>query len=328
MTMSPDHSRAATSSPGNCRRGTDTLTRYLCESLALRAYTATTLETARVITSLHGTTPNATVAMGRTITATALLSATLKPLSDQSLVLRIEGSGPIKELHAQADARGNIRAYAGNPRPDDTGDLDTISFSKSIGAGLLTVRRETGRGEPYSGVVHLEAGDVAADVARYLTISEQVPSALIIGLTLGNDGGIASSGGVLIQTLPDTPETSVARVENAITTMERPLGEQLRDGEPIEAFLAALFGGEPLTILGSQPLKAACRCSRKLVFDILAHVNIDELKEMRVSDNGAEITCAFCAHRYRFSGEELEVLIDKKKGAGRERGNAKGPEIH
>ncbi len=328
MTMSTGHSHAATSAPGNDLRGTDTLTRYLCEGLGLRAYTATTLETVRIITSLHGTTPNATVAMGRTITATALLSATLKPLSDQSLVLRIEGSGPIRELHAQADARGNIRAYAGNPRPDETGELDTISFSKSIGAGLLTVRRETGHGEPYSGVIHLEAGDVAADVARYLTISEQVPSALIIGLTLGNDGGITSSGGVLIQTLPDTPETSVARVENAITTMERSLGEKLKDGEPMEAFLAALFGGEPLTILGSQPLKSACRCSRRLILDILAHVSMDELKEMRERDNGAEVTCAFCAQRYRFSGKELEVLIDNRKVTGSDRGNADGPEIH
>lgn len=328
MTVSPGNSHAATSDPGNDRRGPDTLTRYLCESLGLRAYTATTLETVRAITSLHGTSPNATVAMGRTITATALLSATLKPLSDQSLVLRIEGSGPIRELHAQADARGNIRAYAGNPRPDDTGELDTISFSKSIGAGLLTVRREIGRGEPYSGVIHLEAGDIAADVARYLTISEQVPSALIIGLTLGNDGAITSSGGILIQTLPDTPETSVARVEKAIATIERSLGEQLRDGEPIAAFLAALVGGEDLTILGSQPLKATCRCSRELVFDILAHVNIDELREMRESDNGAEITCAFCAHHYRFSGKELEVLIDSREGTGRGRGNANEPEIH
>lgn len=317
-----------TSGPGNGQRGPDTLTRYLCEGLELRAYTATTLATARRIASLHGTTPNATVAMGRTITATALLSATLKPLSDQSLLLRIEGSGPIREIHVQVDARGNIRAYAGNPRPDDTGEMDSISFSKSIGAGLLTIRRETGTGEPYSSVIHLEAGDIAADVARYLTLSEQVPSALILGLTLGNDGDIASSGGILIQTLPDTPETSITAVENAIASMERPLGECLRDGEPIESFLAAIFGGEALTFLGSQPLKASCRCSRKLILGILARVNNDELKEMRERDDGAEVTCAFCANRYRFSGEELEKLIIRKEHTGRDGGKSIRPEIH
>jgi molecular chaperone Hsp33 len=326
MTTSSHHSNSATSPRG--QRSPDTLTRHLCESLALRAYTATTLETVRRITSLHGATPNATAAMGRTITATALLSATLKPRSDQSLLLRIEGSGPIREIHVQADARGNIRAYAGNPRPDETGELDAISFSKTIGAGLLTIRKETGRGEPYSGIIHLEAGDVAADVARYLTISEQVPSALIIGLALHNDGGIASSGGILIQTLPDTPETSIARVENAIASMERPLGESLKDGEPIESFLADLFRGETLTDLGSQPLRAACRCSRNLILDILSRISIDDLKDMRVQDDGAEVTCAFCAHRYRFTGEELETLIDSKEGSGKVTGNAIGPEIH
>jgi molecular chaperone Hsp33 len=290
----------------------DMLQRIICETLNLRAYTATTLAAVREITALHGTTPNATVALGRTVTAAALLSATLKPDSDQSLLLKIEGSGPIREIHAQADARGNIRGYAANPGPDLDEDLGGISFSRSIGAGFLTVRKDIGMKEPYSSITPLHAGEVAGDVAYYLTASEQIPSALIIALTLEKDGSISSSGGILIQTFPGTPEDVIARVEHAIYSLKNDLGTSLRQGLAITSVLEEIFGREPFSVIETRPIRAACRCSREIIRAALLYINGGELADMLARDHGAEVVCTFCTKKYRFDEQDLRSLIREK----------------
>ncbi|HQO39626.1 MAG TPA: Hsp33 family molecular chaperone HslO, partial [Spirochaetota bacterium] len=180
------------------------VSRIYCESLKLRAYTVVTKETAAEITSLHKTTPNATLALGRSINAAALIAATLKPESNQSILMKFSGEGPVREVHVQCDAFGNVRGYIANPAPDITDDIGTLSFSKAIGAGLLTIIKDLGMGDPYNSVTPLLYGEVAADLAYHLTTSEQVPSAVILGLNMDRDGAISSSGGILIQTFPDT----------------------------------------------------------------------------------------------------------------------------
>lgn len=291
----------------------DVLKRVICDRLNLRAYTATTLSTVRDITSRHGTSPNATVALGRTVTAATLLSATLKPDSDQSLLLKIEGSGPIREIHAQADARGNIRGYPANPVPDLDEDIGGISFSRTIGAGFLTVRKDIGLKEPYSSITPLHAGEVAEDLAYYLTASEQVPSAVIIALTLDTDGTIASSGGILIQTFPDTPDGSITLVEHSIASLVKDLGTSLREGTEITSVLGEILGGEPFTVIESRPVQARCRCTREIISAVLLNIHREELEDMIEKDHGAEVTCTFCTKKYHFDEKELERIVNMKK---------------
>ena len=291
----------------------DRLTRLICEPLNLRAYTVISLNVAREITSLHNTTPNATVALGRTITAAALLSAMLKPDSEQSLLVKIEGSGPIREIHAQADARGNIRGYAANPQPDLAEDIGALSFSKTIGAGFLTVRRDIGMKEPYTSVIPLRVGEVAGDIAYYLTVSEQIPSAVIIGLTLGQDGSIQSSGGILIQTFPETPEEAIAGVEENISSMNMSLGDSLKEGADIVDVVKGLFNNKAVTVLDSRPIRASCRCDRRAIRSMLTSLRREDLREMIDKDGGAEVTCTFCSRQYHFDKKELERILDKKE---------------
>ncbi len=272
----------------------------------------TSLNVAREITSLHNTTPNATIALGRTVTAAALLSAMLKPESDQSLLIKIEGSGPIKEIHAQADARGNIRGYVANPQPDITDTIGTLSFSKTIGAGFLTVRKDIGMKDPYTSVIPLQTGEVAGDLAYYLTVSEQVPSAVIIGMTLGEDGSITSSGGILIQTFPGTSEDAIARIEDNISCMKISLGESLRDGVDILDVLKELFNNEAVTLLDSHAVRSSCSCNRRTIRKMLASLHREDLQEMIDEDGGAEITCTFCAKQYHFDKKELVRIIENK----------------
>lgn len=289
---------------------TDAVTRLICDELDLRFYTVTALDTVKAITSLHGTTPNATVPLGRTIIAAALLSATLKIESNQSISLKFSGSGPLAEIQVQVDALGNVRGYVANPAVDAGGDFDRIDFSKAIGAGLLTVTRDLGLREPYRSVSPLLAGDIAADLAYFLTMSEQIPSALILGLTLDAEGMPSSAGGILVQTFPDTKPEAIESVEAHIRSLTPPLGDSLRDGADIVALCEGLVAPASLAITGSTNLRAACRCSREVLSDVLRTISRKEIEEMIAHDRGSELTCSFCRTVYRFTAEELQTIID------------------
>lgn len=287
----------------------DIISRIYCKDLALRAYTVTSKTAVQEIVKVHNTTPNATMALGRTINAAALLGATLKPMSNQNILLKFSGSGPIKEIHVQADARGNIRGYVANPQIDITDSLEHLSFSRSIGAGLLTVIKDMGMKEPYNSVTPLLYGEAAADLAYYLTSSEQIPSAVILGLNLNSEGDISSSGGILIQTFPDTPPESIERIESNINSMSRSLGNRLEAGTDIYTVLSEIFDNNGMEILSTTPLRHACSCSRETLLQIFKGINRQELKEMIEDDKGAEVTCTFCMKKYRFSDTELSELL-------------------
>jgi len=287
----------------------DKISRIYCKDLGLRAYTVTSRSTAQQIVNMHKTTPNATMALGRAVNAAALLGATLKPMSNQSILLKFSGSGPLKEIHVQSDARGNIRGYAANPAPDLKEDMGTLSFSKSIGAGFLTVIKDMGMKEPYTSTTPLMYGEIAADLAHYLAASEQIPSAVILGLNLNNEGGIASSGGILIQTFPDTPTESIERVEENIKAMTTPMGTLLENGVDIYSILSEIFDNNAIEILSTTPLIHSCSCNRETLHSILKGIAKDELRDMIEKDDGAEITCTFCLKKYRFSGRELGSLL-------------------
>lgn len=287
----------------------DRLTRIISEKLMLRIYTATTLETVEKITTIHNTTPNATVALGRTITGTALLSAGLKPESNQSISVKFSGTGPAKELQVQADARGNIRGYISNPDVDTTDDLGGLSFSRTIGAGFISVTKDIGMTKPYNSILPLQYGDVAGDIAYYLTTSEQVPSALIIGLELKNDLSVISSGGILVQSLPETDPGVIERISGNITSMKEPLGKHLiRDGN-ILTCVTEILETDDYEIIGSSPVREACRCSREILYSVLKQLNHEDIKEMIEKDKGAEITCTFCKKQYHFDESDLKKIL-------------------
>lgn len=286
----------------------DMISRIYCADLKLRAYTVTSLETAREITSVHKTTPNATVALGRTITGAALLSATLKPETNQSILLKFSGEGPIKEVHVQADAFGNLRGYVANPSVDVTDPIGRISFSKAIGAGLLSVIKDIGMKEPYNSVTPILYGEIAKDLAYYLVTSEQVPSAVIIGLNLGHEGEIASSGGILIQTFPDTESHVIDMIEENVANMKNNLGDRLEAGENIYDIVQELFNNNHIEIMSATPLVHRCRCSHETLLRLMKTLEKSDIHEMIEKDGGATVTCTFCQKEYKFTPDELKGL--------------------
>lgn len=292
---------------------TDMVTRLICNELNLRAYTAVTLNTVNEIIRIHNPTPNGAYALARVITAAALMSATLKPESEQNLTVKFSGSGPAKEIYAQTDASGNMRAYIANPNVDLDEDIGKISFSRTIGAGFLTITKDIGLKEPYSGVTPIEFGEVAADIAYYLTLSEQSPSAVIIGINMNDNFEIYSAGGILIQTFPDTKEEAIIRIEDNIKNAGESLADFIAKGEPILSYLDKIFDGKKTEITGAYPLAPNCRCSRELTGKILESLSIHDLEEMINHDKGAEISCTFCRKAYHFSETELQGMISSRK---------------
>ncbi|MGL4370739.1 MAG: Hsp33 family molecular chaperone HslO [Spirochaetota bacterium] len=292
----------------------DILHRLILPKLNLRAYAAVTTATARDICRVHNTTPNAAAGLGKAISAAVLLSSSLKPGSLQSLSYKIQGSGPLKEVHVQVDAYGNVRGYTAHPRIDEETDLGSISFPRAIGAGLLTVTKDLGYGEPFSGVSHLVKGEIALDTAYYLTVSEQIPSALVLGLTFADDGLPAVSGGIMFQTFPDTPTDSVSIIEKNIETAAVSLGEHLLKGGDILTYLSDIADNAEIDILGSIPIRHRCSCDRQLILSILKTLDMKDLEEMIHKDGGAHVTCTFCNSEHHFSKEELGAVIQSIKG--------------
>jgi molecular chaperone Hsp33 len=241
-----------------------------------------------------------------------LLSATLKKSSNQSLVLKFSGSGPIGEIHVQADSRGNIRGYVANPMIDQDGPMD---FSMAIGAGLLTIIKDLELGSPYKSVSPILKGDIAGDLVHYLASSEQIPSALVLGHSADPDCNLTASGGVLIQSYPDTPESSIQKIEDNLARQPGLLTEILSSGEDIYNFITEITGGEPFRELDSRHVKAACSCAREDITRMLTGISNSDLKEMIDHDHGAEIICSFCRNSYNFSEIELIEILNTKAAA-------------
>ena len=291
----------------------DYLNRYICDELNIRAYTATTLFCVREITRLHRTTPLSSLFLARTVNAAALLGSGLKPDSRQSLSLKFSGSGPIREIHVQIDAGGSIRGYIAHPSLEINDDSQKNEFGALIGAGFLTVIRDTGLNQPYHGTIPLQAGDIARDTAYYLTMSEQTPSALIIAVTLDEELRIASSGGILIQVFPETDPSVIAEIEENILSNKTSLGTFLRDGGDIRSFLSEILDRAPIENAGKTELKHKCRCNKALLNETLKAFDPGELSDMIEKDGGAEVHCTFCGQVYQFSGSDLSEIITEKQ---------------
>ncbi len=277
----------------------------------LRIYAVDCSNIARELCHLHQCNPHSGRLFAESLAAALLLSATLKVDSDQNLTYRIQGNGKVRQIIVQADARGNVRGYISNPEQFSEAGKEKI-FDELIGPGLISITKDLGFGDPYTGVSPLLYGSVARDTAYYLTNSEQVPSAIVIG-TANDDKGIAKAGGILIQTFPDTPESSITKLEQSIASARESLSNHLNAGKDIREYVSMLFAQNPVSELTATEIQTNCRCSREILAATLAHVDTAELKDMIEKDNGAEANCSFCKMSYRFTSEELQAFIDAKE---------------
>jgi molecular chaperone Hsp33 len=268
----------------------------------IAAQTTNTVETAREILDLS---PVAADALGRALTGSILLARLLdKDVRNQYVTLRFEGTGPLGTVIAEANVSGGARGWVAHPAPPDP----TLDVSRGIGRGMLTVVRGTPpAGKPYTSQVTLEGGGIAQELTHYLARSEQIASAVLLGV-MNRREGVAGAGGIIIQAFPHATEEAIAAVERRIK--EAPPLSTLVEKMPIEAVVAQVLHGLDYKQIDESfnvPLSYSCSCSRERALAPLALFSKDEIREM-VDEGGSEVVCQFCGRKYSFTREDLLAL--------------------
>ena len=256
---------------------------------------------------IHGLSPTASAALGRTLCAASMLGELMKE-DEASLTIRINGGGPVGSVIAVSDNGGNVRGYVTEPKADlptrSDGKLDVGGL---VGTdGMLTVSRDIGLKEPYVGSTELVTGEVAEDLAQYMVESEQIPAAVGLGVLVDTDRTIKAAGGFIVQLMPGAPEELITALEDNIFVMDQLTTVLAEDGVD-EAVHQVLKGLEYETVM-RVPVEYRCNCSRERVEQALRSVGREELEDMAASGEETEVSCQFCDRVYRFGPEELRAL--------------------
>lgn len=284
----------------------DHLVRLITRDGTLRAVAAETTLLVEECRHRQQTDPTATVALGRVATAAALMGGLLK--GEQRLALIIEGSGPLKRLQAETDARGRVRATLKEPVADLPPRQGRFDVAGAVGqAGFLHVVKDLGLKEPYRGMVQLATSEIGEDLAYYLATSEQIPSTVALGVELDRDMRVVAAGGFLLQMLPGGDPALIEQLEARLAHLP-PTTTLLRQGVAPAAILERLLEGIETTNLGQIPLEFACTCSRQQVAGVLKLLGPAELDEILTDQGETTVTCDFCKEPYRFERAELEEI--------------------
>jgi molecular chaperone Hsp33 len=257
---------------------------------------------------LHVTWPTATAALGRALTGCGLMASLLDP--EQRIAIKLEGGGPLKAVFAEADGTGAVRGYVAVPEVDLPPKNGKLDVSGALGTeGFLTVTKDLGFKDPYRGIVSLYNGEIASDIACYYTESEQIPSAVGLGVFVDKDGTVAAAGGFLVQTLPvKADEGRIDEVISRITAMES-VTAQIREGKLPEDMLKTIFGGIPYRVIEEKKLFYRCSCSRERIEQAIITLGPDEIRHIIEGRETVEISCQFCGKTYVFQQEELAGLL-------------------
>ncbi len=272
---------------------------------AFAAYTKNTVETAR---QAHNTSPVVTAGLGRLLTAGAMMGSMMKGDRDV-LTIKAEGSGPVGHYLVTADSKGNVKGYAANPNvilpANAAGKLDV---GGSLGVGLLTVIKDLGLKEPYTGTCELVSGEIAEDLTYYFASSEQTPSSVGLGVLMTKDNTVNVAGGFIIQLMPDATEETISIVEEKISTIKS-VTSMLENGLDPEGIINLILGGLDPEILDKMPVRFYCNCSKERVSKALIAIGRKELDNIIADNEPIEVKCHFCNKAYNFTVDELKKLV-------------------
>ncbi len=292
----------------------DYIVRATAAGTQIRAFAATTRNLAEEARLAHNTSPVMTAALGRLLTAGAMMGIMLKGEKDM-LTLQIRGEGPGRGLTVTADSRGRVKGY---PLVPDVilpaNSMGKLDVSGAMGEGILSVIRDMGLREPYVGQTPLQTGEIAEDLTYYFATSEQIPSSVGLGVLMERDNTVKQAGGFILQLMPDTEEEVIARLEknlsgiSSVTTM-------LETGNMPEQILEILLEGLDVEFTDTVEPAFFCGCDKSKVEKALISIGEGELREMIREGREIEVNCQFCNRHYLFSVEELKGLYAKAQKA-------------
>jgi len=284
----------------------DYLVRAISNNANVVGLACVTTDLVNQASHLHETSRTAAAALGRALTGALLMGALLK--RGQRIALKFEGNGPLKKIIVEADQGGTVRGFVAVPEAEISFQGEKLNVAGALGReGLLTVVKDVGLKEPYRGIVKLLTGEIAEDIAYYFVESEQVPSAVGLGVFVRTDGEVSAAGGFLIQSLPPSESRMVEQLVENIRNIPS-ITDLLRQGKAPEDILDMIFSDIAHHFLERRNLFFRCTCSRDRIERVLLSLGKEELERIITEQGESNVTCEFCRTRYHFTRGELEAL--------------------
>jgi len=299
------------------RAHTDYIARATAHDGLVRAFAIDSTGVVEELAERHGTFPAVTAGLGRLATGALIMGIMLKE-PEHLLTLRLRGGGPAGTLLVTANGAGEVRGLVSNPRPDIPQARDgKLNVSGAVGrTGHLTVTKDMGMRHPYASTVEVVSGEVGQDLAYYLARSEQVPSAVGIGVFVRPDGSVEAAGGYIVQLLPGLADDTVSGIEERIRALPHPT-TMLRRGDSPDDILARIFPGG-YELLDRIPVRFHCPCSRERAeraLMLLGQAALGEMRDEGIERGHTEVVCQFCSAEYRFTTAEIDQLIEQAQAA-------------
>ncbi|WP_313894874.1 Hsp33 family molecular chaperone HslO [Psychrobacillus sp.] len=288
----------------------DYLVRAIAFNGSVRAFAVRTTDTIGEAQRRHQTWPTASAALGRSMTAAVMMGAMLK--GEDKLTVKVEGKGPIGPMIIDSNAKGEVRGYVTNPQTHfDLNEQGKLDVRRAVGdEGTLTIVKDLGLRDFFTGQVPIVSGELGEDFTYYFTVSEQVPSAVGLGVLVNPDNSILAAGGFIIQLMPGADDETITIIEEHLGKM-KPVSAMIERGLTPEELLFEILGKENVQILDSMPVAFECNCSKDRFGSAIISLGESEIRDMISEDGGAEASCHFCMETYNYSVDELESFIDE-----------------
>ncbi|MBQ8559209.1 MAG: Hsp33 family molecular chaperone HslO [Tyzzerella sp.] len=290
----------------------DYIVRATAANNQIRAFAATTRNVVETARAAHNTSPVATAALGRLLTAGAMMGSMMKNDTD-ILTLQIKCNGPIQGLTVTADVKGNVKGYVENPDvmlpPSKKGKLDVAA---ALDLGVLSVIKDMGLKEPYVGQTILTTSEIAEDLTYYFATSEQVPSSVGLGVLMEKDNTVKQAGGFIVQVMPFVDDAVVDKLEANIAKIDS-VTAMLDKGYTPEKILETVLEGMGVEYTDTLPTQFACNCSKERVEKALISIGRKDIQEMIDDGKEIEMHCHFCNTSYQFSVDELKEILKRSK---------------
>lgn len=275
----------------------------------IRIIIAETTELVETARKIHDTYPTASAAFGRLLSISAIMGSMLKNKDDKT-TCSIRGDGPLIKLMAVSDSQGNTKGYVVDPHVHFINPINNkLDVGKAVGQGTLEVIKDMGMKSNFTSTIDLVSGEIGEDFAHYFTISEQTPSAVSVGVLVGEDNSVLASGALIIQMMPDATEGDILAAEHVIKYL-KPMSTIFYEGQTAGEVAMSLF--PDVEILGTQPIKYECNCSKERTRSALKLIDTLDLNDMIHEDEAIDMVCQFCNKQYVFDKVELKEILKEK----------------